>query len=334
MEEKMRALLEKYPLEVIRLYRGRGTWICETDQGLKLIRPYKGSPQRLLWEAEVKKQLREQGAERIDQMICNQEGEYLTKDIDEEAYIVTDWFSGRECNTRDAKEILESVVHMANMHQKMQQLSLADGWENVGVSESALDEMSRRLREFRTIRNYIRHKKQKNDFDRKFLNVYERYVMDGKRAEKILYDMDYEAMYAKNCKKGILCHGDFHQHNLIMMKEGVALVRFDRMRAELQMYDLYVFMRKVLEKNHWNTGLGMAMLDAYQSVFEIDYRQIRSFYGLMLFPEKFWKITNRYYNTRKSWMSAQNMAKLDKWIREEGERVRFLKTLDSYCETV
>ena len=59
LEEKMRALLEKYPLEATRLYRGRGTWICETDQGLKLIRPYKGSPQRLLWEVDVKKQLKE-----------------------------------------------------------------------------------------------------------------------------------------------------------------------------------------------------------------------------------------------------------------------------------
>ena len=146
--------------------------------------------------------------------------------------------------------------------------------------------------------------------------------------------MDYEALYLQGCQNGVVCHGDFHQHNLIMMKDGMAVVRFECMRSELQFYDLYVFMRKILEKNHWNIGLGMAMLDAYQSVFPMNYRQIRCFYSLMLFPEKFWKITNRYYNTRKSWMSAQNMAKLDKWIREESERVRFLKALDGYCETI
>ena len=113
MEEKMRALLEKYPLEVVRLYRGRGTWICETDQGLKLIRPYKGSPQRLLWEAEIKKQLKEKGCTYIDQLVCNCDGEYMTKDVDDETYVVTEWFSGRECNTREAKDILKAVVYMA-----------------------------------------------------------------------------------------------------------------------------------------------------------------------------------------------------------------------------
>lgn len=30
------------------------------------------------------------------------------------------------------------------------------------------------------------------------------------------------------------------------------------MHVELQVYDLYVFMRKMLEKNRWNPGLGMA----------------------------------------------------------------------------
>ena len=334
MEEKMRALLEKYPLEVVRLYRGRGMWICETDQGLKLIRPYKGSPQRLLWEVEIKDQLRQSGCTYIDQLICNRDGEYMTKDMDEEPYVVTDWFSGRECNTRDAKDVLKAVVYMANMHQKMGKLVLREGVESRNSSGSLLQEMSRRLREFRTIRNYISHKKQKNDFDRKFLTVCDQYLEDGKRASQILHDMDYEALYEKVRRNNILCHGDFHQHNLIVMKDGMALVHFDRMQTQLQFYDLYVFMRKILEKNHWNIGLGIEMLNAYQSVYPMDYRQMRCFYSLMLFPEKFWKITNRYYNTRKSWMSAQNMAKLDKWIREENNRRRFLKALDEYCETI
>ena len=194
--------------------------------------------------------------------------------------------------------------------------------------------MQRRIRELSMIRNYSSHKKQKNDFDRKYIDVYEAYHLDGCRAIHILKDMDYPKLYKSCCEDKKLCHGDYNQHNILLGKDAMAVVRFDHMHSELQIYDLYVFMRKVLEKNRWNPGLGTAMLDAYIRVLPLDYRQIRCFYGFMLFPEKFWKIVNRYQNTRKSWMSAQNMAKLDKVIREQEARDSFLKVLDDYCEKI
>ena len=54
LEEKMKELLAQYPFEVRHLYRGRGAWIAETDEGLKMIRLYNGSPERLRWEWMIK----------------------------------------------------------------------------------------------------------------------------------------------------------------------------------------------------------------------------------------------------------------------------------------
>ena len=76
MEEKIRELLACYHLEIKRLYRGRGAWLCETDQGLKLLRVYHGSPKHLQWEMMVKACLRERGYVYIDQFMANQEGVY------------------------------------------------------------------------------------------------------------------------------------------------------------------------------------------------------------------------------------------------------------------
>ena len=44
-------------------------------------------------------------------------------------------------------------------------------------------------------------------------------------------------------------------------------------------------------------------------------------------PEKFWKIANRYYNTHKAWVSGRNIEKLEKFIRQEDERERFLEMM-------
>ena len=334
LEEKMKELLSQYPFEVKHLYRGRGAWMIETDHGLKIMRPYEGSPERLKWEWTVKNELKERGCKYIDHIVSKIDESLFVTDEDRVKYVVTEWFSGRECNMRDRQEVLHAVVHLAGLHRKMQCFSENIMWESVQEHENILEEMQRRIRELRTIRNYAAHKKQKNDFDRKYLEVYSRYNEDGNRAMDILRDMDYSTIYEQCCKEKYLCHGDYNQHNLILYKDRMALVRFDHMHCEMQAYDLYVFMRKVLEKNRWNTGFGMAMLDAYMQVLPLDYRQMRCFYGFMLYPEKFWKIVNRYQNTRKSWMSAQNMAKLDKVIQEQEARDYFIQTLDDYCEKI
>lgn len=333
LEEKMREILEKYPIEIKHLYRGRGSWLCETDQGLKLLRLYMSSPQKLQWEIHIKQQLKMMGCDFIDSVVHNKEGEYLTKD-ENDNYILTDWFSGRECNTRDRQDILKAVVQMANMHQKMCSLNTELINQDCHDTENIYDEMCRRLREFKTIRNYIIHKKQKNDFDRLIFQVLSRYEDDAKRAIYMLLDMDYKTMY-ENARLNVnVCHGELHQHNIIIMKDKMAIVRFDQMRIELRIYDLYTFVRKIMEKNRWNISLGIAMIDTYQRMYPMDYRQIRCLYSLLTFPEKFWKIINRYHNARKSWMSAQNMSKLDKVIREEALKSQFMDALDLYCEKI
>lgn len=334
MEEKIRELLECYHLEIRRLYRGRGAWLCDTEQGLKLFRIYHGSPKHLQWEMMVKACLRERGYVYIDQFVANQEGSFLTPDEDGQNYVLTDWYEGRECSTRDREEILRAVVHMAALHKGLHDITRSGDIDEVFSQGNLLDEMGRRRRELKTIRNYICRKKQKNAFDRRFMEFYQEFDEAGAGAQEILSEAGYMELYGQNCEEQRMCHGDYTQHNILMTQGEIALVRFDHMHMELQIYDLYVFMRKILEKNHWNAGLGMAMLKTYHRVLPLNYRQARCLYGMMVFPEKFWKIANRYQNSRKSWMSAQNMDKLNKLIREKNERNRFLSEMDSFCKKI
>lgn len=331
MEEKIRELLDNYRLEIKRLYRGRGAWLCETDQGLKLLRAYNGSPKHLQWEAMVKSCLRDRGHMYIDQFVVNCDGSIMTTSSEDENYVLTDWYEGHECSTKDREEVLRAVAHLAGMHKSMHSISREKDIKDVFEQQTILDEMKRRTRELRRIKNYIIHKKKKNNFDRCFMEIYQEFDEAGERAIEIMEKAGYEKMYQKACEEQRLCHGDYTQHNILVMPEETAVVRFDQMRFEIQVYDLYVFMRKILEKNRWNRGLGMAMLLTYDRIMPFDKGQIYSLYGMMVFPEKFWKISNRYQNTRKSWMSAQNMYKLEKFVREKEQRSRFLESIQVFC---
>ena len=55
---------------------------------------------------------------------------------------------------------------------------------------------------------------------------------------------------------------------------------------------------------------------------ERDYLAIR-----LAYPEKFWKIANRYYNSHKAWLSGRNIEKLEKVVAQEDAREQFLQML-------
>ena len=73
--------------------------------------------------------------------------------------------------------------------------------------------------------------------------------------------------------------------------------------------------------------LGRQMLAAYEQVQPISANEKCYLYGLFLFPEKFWKISNHYFNVRKSWMSGITMDKMQQVIAREDKRMLLLEAL-------
>ena len=63
-----------------------------------------------------------------------------------------------------------------------------------------------------------------------------------------------------------MIHGEYNYHNIIMTKEGIATTNFEKFRRDIQVEDLYYFLRKVLEKSGWKIRLGDGMLNAYSAI--------------------------------------------------------------------
>ena len=124
-----------------------------------------------------------------------------------------------------------------------------------------------------------------------------------------------------------LCHGDLDQHHVLVGEGYVAVVGYNRLHLGLQMEDLYRFMRKAMEKHNWSLGLGMDMLGAYEKVLSLEQKDKESLYYLFLYPEKYWKQINYYFNANKAWIPARNMDKIVGLQEQEGERRRFLERL-------
>ena len=145
-----------------------------------------------------------------------------------------------------------------------------------------------------------------------------------KRREK-LERSDYEKLYAEEMKKSGMIHGEYNYHNIIMTKEGIATTNFEKFRRDIQVEDLYYFLRKCMEKHHYDERLGYRMMRAYDSVNNLGKKE-RDYLAIRLaYPEKFWKTANSYYCTNKAWISVKNIEKLQTAIRQTEEKKMFLK---------
>ena len=99
------------------------------------------------------------------------------------------------------------------------------------------------------------------------------------------------------------------------------------MAVDSPIKDVYLFMRKLLEKNNWNVDLGRELLHAYNEERTLQEEELLQLKYRLYYPEKFWKIVNFYYNSPKSWISAKNGEKLTKLLEQEEVKNTLMQTM-------
>lgn len=324
MNDKYTEVLAKYELEILDVKRGRGAWLCETDRGLKLLREYKGTVKRLEFEDDVFGQIGEFGHFPVDRYVRNREGEILSAAEDGTRWILKDWYADRECSLKDGREVLTAVTRIAVLHKLLRRVEFKEEW-NLGSILVQLpdEEMARHNRELVRTRSFIRGKHKKSDFELCVMGNYDMFYEQARQAEAGM--KEFLAVGGESGR--YLCHGDLNQHHILMCPGDTAVVEFNRMHLGMQMEDLYHFMRKAMEKHDWNLSLGMAMLENYNRILPFGAADRACLYYLFLYPEKYWKQMNFYYNANKAWIPARNIEKLKDLEKQQAVRNLFLSKI-------
>lgn len=320
MYNRPEQILEQYDLIVNAISKGRESYHCDTNQGQKVLREYRGSKERAEFLAEMSFYLREQGL-LIPTVTRTREDSPIAVDEDETKYILTDLFTGAECDTKKREDMLEAVRCLARLH------NVSEGYEGEVPEfvkeepDSLLQLYEKHNRELRKVRNYVHDKKKKNEFEMMFAGQYAGFMKKAEEVTALLKEIVPEE------RNFGFCHGDYNQHNVLFSRQGTVIVNFDCFSYHVRVSDLANFLRKMLEKNNWNTGLGMDMIRAYDDIRRLSGQELRYLYLYLAYPEKFWKIANRYYNSHKAWLSGRNIEKLEKVIAQEDAREQFLLML-------
>ena len=313
-------VLEQYDLEVRADSKGRESYICDTTQGQLLLKEYKGSAERAEFLSAILGHLGGQGL-LTEQVVRTKEDAPIAVAEDETKYMVLTAVSGIECDTRNRADMIAGAEKLAMLHNAAETYSETVP-EFVCNDPNELQELyEKHNRELVKVRNYIRSKKKKNDFEVLFYGQYERFMEKARQVAQELSAMGQGGQSAG------FCHGDYNQHNILFSKTGIGIVHFECFSYQIQVSDLANYMRKMLEKNNWNIDLGRKVLAEYESEKIINQEEHNILKIMFSYPEKFWKIINYYFNSNKAWYSEKNEEKLKQLQNQEEIRKKFIENM-------
>ena len=302
-------ILEQYEIAVNSTRKTRGAILCSTDKGVFLMREVGVSEKRLPALIELYEYFMDYGYQTIDMPVKNREGDYVTR----------------------AAELLEASGNLAKIHLLMRKKIM----ENVSEAENLEEGYIRHNRELRKVRAYIRNVSPKGEFEYLFLEYFDQMEAWADAAVKSLKASGYKQLYQQSIDAGYMVHGEYNYHNILFdatsekdnyghRKLNVYTVNFDHFKKNVQVEDLYYFLRKAMEKQGFKEWISDGILNAYSAIIPLGKNELEYLKNRLMYPEKFFKVANSYYHSNKAWISIKNVEKMQMAVRQMKEKEHFL----------
>lgn len=336
MNDRAVNLLEQYDVEVLRTRKGRGAILCETSRGCLIFKEYAGNEERLAATNRLLTHLQNAQGLQVESILPTREGSLYVKDNDGVMYLLKTYAEGRECNINDRAECLDSVRLLAKLHTCME-FDLAQELHESACPErdgstyiySPGEEYEKRNRELKKVRKYLKQRSQKTWFEIRLQQTFDQFLDQALSVTEQWASYEKLREAQRDESRISYCHGDYQYHNLLKTDRGWFVINFEKCIPDDPVRDLYLLMRKLLEKSNWNVNLGRELLTVYEEKRPLSAISRIDLYYRLSYPEKFRKIANFYYNSGKAWIPGRNLEKLEKLIEQEPLKQKLLE--DLFC---
>lgn len=329
MNEKALPVLNQYDLKIKGTRRVRGSYYCETDRGLMLLKEYENSKGKLQILEKLQLHLEEQGF-KTDRVIRNKEGELISQGPEGGLYVLKKWYEHRESEPDSEEDVIQGVRLLAKLHTCTKNLcEVFDDVDVIPPGKNLSETIDKHNRELVKVKRYVEKLKNKSEFEFRLLKDIGSYYSQAVQAQEMLDVPEYEKMFCRAQKLKTMCHGNIQYHNVIIAGREAIIVNYIRAGINIHVYDVYTYLKKCMEKNEWNIQLAEKTLEEYERINTLDRDEKEILKVMFVYPEKFWKIVNNYYNSNKAWVSEKNKEKLEEVNFQEENRQRFLQYLNS-----
>ncbi|MDP4143475.1 MAG: CotS family spore coat protein [Bacillota bacterium] len=314
----------QFDIKIESIRPNKGVYFIKTNIGNKCLKRINYGIQKLLFVYAAKEHLINNGFIRVDRYCLNNEGNPYAL-VNEDIYTLSEWIDGRECNFCSQDDLIRAARTLAAMHEG------SKGYEPPENSKLKTDLgrwphlMEKRVRSFEKMRDMARKKSNKAQFDLDYVKNVDFFKEMGIKSMNILNDSRYMDICKKTDEEKSFCHHDYTYHNIIIDGDNsVNVIDFDYCKREVRAFDVSNFMIKVLKRNDWNVNYAKLILDSYNEVSHLAEEEYRVLYSFLLFPQRFWRLANRFYYNEVNWTHGTFNNKMEELIAERDKYMEFI----------
>jgi CotS family spore coat protein len=325
MQDLEKEIAEKYNLGIRGISPYKDAFIINTSEGRKVIRKSSLSGERILFIHAAKEHLYRNKFINLDRTVCTAQGiPYI--EIEGSNYTMTDLIEGNECNFDNKNDVIHVSRLLASLHKASKGFIPPEN----SVIRSDLGKLpvffGKRLDEIKKLKKVAR--KGKSRFDYLFLECYDYFYQLGEDALNQMNASKYQELVENTKNEGVFCHHDFTHHNIIHPENKYYIINFDFCCFELKVYDIANLIRRKMRKCNWDTNEARVILNEYRTVEELCHDEFLVMKIILQFPQKFWRVINKYYNSKRSWSEKSFIIRLQEVIDEIEYHKSFMEKFD------
>lgn len=329
MMDFVRDVMEQYNVSAKNMFVFKDGYIVSAPEGRYFIKKVEYSIDRVLFIHAAKEHLCSRGFQEIDRFLCTTAGEPFVT-VNQHTYTVTHYMEGRECNFDNREDIARASRLLGTFHKAANGFHVTDPQLARDDLGNMLPTFQKRLDELRKLKKLA--KKGRNKFDYLYLECVDFFCQQGDEAIADLISSGYESLVQRARSEGIICHHDFTHHNILCSDTGICLINFDYCCLELKIYDIVNYIRRRMRKCSWNVQDARFLLDRYREVEPISEEEMEVMRIMLKFPQKFWRVANKYYNSKRSWSEKSYVYKLQEVIDEIEFHKEFMQQYEKLYE--
>lgn len=315
----------QFDLKIESIKPNRGVYYLKTNKGNKCLKKIDYGIQKLLFVYSAKEHLISRGFTNVDRYCLNAEGNPYAL-VNEDIYTLSEWIEGRECDFNSNEDLINASQTLAILHERSKEYEPPENSKLKTDLGRWPHLMEKRVRSFEKMRDMARKKGNKAQFDLNYIKNYDFFKQIGIKAINILNTSEYVNLCKKTEDEKAFCHHDYTYHNIIIDKEdNVNIIDFDYCKREIRVYDLSNYLMKVLKRCDWDIKYAKLIIDAYNKISPLEECEYRVLFAFLLFPQRFWRLSNRFYYNEVNWGQSTFNKKIQELIDEREKYSKFIE---------
>jgi spore coat protein I len=329
VKEKGNGVLCKYDFKVNKTGRAKGALLLYTDKGCYLMKEYKGKRKHLEFEHRLLNDISFQSEVLVDNIVEDREGNIVNEDENGTKYVIRKWYDAKDMDFKNLAQIIKAAGTLGKLHNELGKIQSQDAYisEYFNLEETKkqlTNEFVRHNKELKRTRNFIRGKRQKNEFELMVLSSFDEFYSEGVEVIDTYNHNNMDEFISESITNNAIIHGSYNYHNIIITEDKMVVTNFEHSKCGIQIRDLYDYVRKVMEKHSWNSEMGYKLIKEYDKYRRISDVELKYLELKLRYPEKYWKLLNHYYNSNKAWVPDKDVQKLRLVIDQQKEKQDFI----------